>query len=365
MRHSYRLLSHILTPLLVLLLFAGCKKTSSLHAVILGAQQDEVGASVKSILENTGIFDVKFQQEPSDQSAHADLLVLADSKYDWSDEAKADFISYVKNGGGAIVLNRAVDAFDSWPDFEEISGMPSAGGSSSDAFSYRIKNVAKDHPVLKGLPHQWMHVKDKLMFNTYSLKGEAEVLSVALADSAHGGNGKEIAVALAVKYGEGRVFSSTLGSTAATGKSVVLHDVGLITLLQRGAEWAATGVVSQEVPVDFPNYASTHTWPDFKPLALDELFDMAASYDIGKSRKYLYDISARMRNCDGKPETYAMYEEKILAFLNSDATVASKRYLCKELSWMGSKQSVPVLEKFVNDKDLKESAQYALFRLNH
>ena len=50
-----------------------------------------------------------------------------------------------------------------------------------------------------------------------------------------------------VGYGQGRVFQNALGHTAEQLKSVAF-----IVPFQRGAEWAATGKVTQKVPDDFP-----------------------------------------------------------------------------------------------------------------
>ena len=158
-------------------------------------------------------------------------------------------------------------------------------------------------------------------------------------------------------------FASTLGYGSSIDQVKSVQCVGFITTLQRGAEWAATGVVSQEVPLDFPNAASTHYWEAFKPLNIDEILEKASGYEIGKSKKYLTDFSLRIRNTDGKAESYAEYEAKILDFLDSEATIDSKKYMCRELSWIGTEKSIAVLEKLVNDKDLSESAQYALQRL--
>ena len=47
--------------------------------------------------------------------------------------------------------------------------------------------------------------------------------------------------------GQGRVFHTTLGHDVAA-----MQCVGFIVTLQRGAEWAATGRVTQPVPPDFP-----------------------------------------------------------------------------------------------------------------
>jgi type 1 glutamine amidotransferase len=52
---------------------------------------------------------------------------------------------------------------------------------------------------------------------------------------------------VAVDFGAGRVFHTTLGHADYS-----MECVGFITTFQRGAEWAATGKVTQKVPPDFP-----------------------------------------------------------------------------------------------------------------
>ncbi len=52
---------------------------------------------------------------------------------------------------------------------------------------------------------------------------------------------------MVIDYGKGRVFHTTLGHDTDA-----LEGTGFIVTFQRGAEWAATGNVTQEVPDDFP-----------------------------------------------------------------------------------------------------------------
>ena len=52
---------------------------------------------------------------------------------------------------------------------------------------------------------------------------------------------------ITVNYGKGRVFHTPLGHTDYS-----MECVGFITMLQRGAEWAATGKVTTKIPADFP-----------------------------------------------------------------------------------------------------------------
>ncbi len=343
------------------LIFSQCKEPASLNALVVTDQSSESGNDIKAILENTGLFDTEIENGASPDFAGYDVVVLNIEKGSWDDDTKEAFSSYVKNGGGVVVLSNTGEAFSGWADYQKIVGLTSDNttGKSKEAYTYKVANVNTSHPITKGLNTSWLHNDDYMLYSAGSTTGDVEVLSTAVADSIQGGNGKSLPVLFTVKFGEGRVFHSTLGNNSSNS----MKCVGFITTLQRGAEWAATGVVSQEVPLDFPTFVSTHTWPDFKPLTLDEIFKKASTYEIGKSRKYLADISERIRNSDGKPDTYAMYESKILEFLHSEATVDSKKYLCKELSWIGSDASVNALSKLVNDKDLSEAASYALQRL--
>ena len=82
------------------------------------------------------------------------------------------------------------------------------------------------------------------------------VLATAHADKARFPNasGENEPMLMAITYGKGRIFHSTLGHVAPrdTAPFTPLTSVGFIVTLQRGTEWAATGKVTQKVPADFP-----------------------------------------------------------------------------------------------------------------
>jgi type 1 glutamine amidotransferase len=90
------------------------------------------------------------------------------------------------------------------------------------------------------------------------LRGPAQhvtILATARADeSMRFGTGENEPMLMAIDYGDGRVFHTTLGhvSPRDTLPVATMSSVGFIVTLQRGTEWAATGQVTQTVPDDFP-----------------------------------------------------------------------------------------------------------------
>jgi uncharacterized protein len=116
---------------------------------------------------------------------------------------------------------------------------------------------APQHPIMKGLPGEWLHASDEVYSQLRGPAKNLEVLSTALADKAKGGTGEDEPMFMTIRYGKGRVFHNTLGHVGPKDVEPVpsLNSVDFIVSMQRGAEWAATGRVTQPVPADFPTGA--------------------------------------------------------------------------------------------------------------
>ena len=106
---------------------------------------------------------------------------------------------------------------------------------------------APDHPIMRGLPAEWMHATDELYTRLRGPGKNMTVLATAYADPANSGTGFDEPMLMALHWGKGRIFHTTLGHDATA-----LSCVGFITTFRRGTEWAATGKVTQKVPKDFP-----------------------------------------------------------------------------------------------------------------
>jgi len=247
---------------------------------------------LKKQLEQTGLFQVDVVTAPASggdfSNFHPDfkkyqVVVSNLDSPDWPDDLMASFEQFVKNGGGLVVVHAADNAFANWPAYNEMIGIggwrgrnekagpmwyykdgklvsdPTPGNAGSHGARNPFLVTAQDpqHPILKGLPKVWMHVGDELYATLRGPGQNMNVLATAHSEPANKGTGHDEPILMTISYGKGRVFHSTMGHDVAA-----LRCVGFITTFQRGAEWAATGKVTQKVPADFPTADKVSTRPD-------------------------------------------------------------------------------------------------------
>jgi hypothetical protein len=237
---------------------------------------------MKRELDEGGLFDVTVVSAPpvagDFSNFHPDfaryqVVVSNYDSQDWPAPLKAQFEAYMKNGGGLVIVHGADNAFPDWVAFNEMAGVggwrqrdapagpkwyfkdgklasdfaPDAAGRHGLRKPFRITVRALDHPIMRGLPAEWMHATDELYTRLRGPGKNMTVLATAYADPANSGTGFDEPMLMALNWGKGRIFHTTLGHDA-----LALSCLGFITTLRRGAEWAATGRVTQKVPKDFP-----------------------------------------------------------------------------------------------------------------
>lgn len=255
---------------------------------------------IQQILENSGLFNVDLAISPEKGGEMADFvidfapydLVLLDYNGDmWSEEVKSEFLKFVEKGGGVVVYHAADNAFPDWKEYNEICALggwegrneksgpylywkdgaivkdpsPGVGGSHGSQHEYILNCRNQEHPVTKGLPAQWLHAKDELYDR---MRGPADIddlLYTAYSDTSTGGSGREEPLLFTVSYGKGRIFHTMLGHAGETvDNNPAMQCAGFQVTLLRGSEWAATGKVTQEIPVDFPSKEQTSMRKTYK-----------------------------------------------------------------------------------------------------
>ena len=97
------------------------------------------------------------------------------------------------------------------------------------------------------MPPVWMHQGDELYSHLRGPGRNMTVLATAASDPKNEGSGRDEPMLMALQFGKGRIFHTTLGHDV-----FAMSSVGFVATLQRGTEWAATGQVTQKLPSTFP-----------------------------------------------------------------------------------------------------------------
>ena len=257
--------------------------------------------AIKQILENSGLFTVNVAISPKtgkimsnfDPDFSSYLLVILDYNGDrWPEKMEKSFLEFVKNGGGVVVYHAANNAFKDWEEYNRIIGFGGWGGREETAgpYIYRQDGYLKyddkssgcagshgcrhefvlhcgnpEHPVTKGLPAAWLHAQDELYDRMRGTGIIKDVLFWGYSDPTTKGSGRDELVMFTVDYGKTRIFHTTLGHAGnSLDDNIAMQCAGFQVTLLRGAEWAATGQVTQPVPDNFPTETTISLRKNYK-----------------------------------------------------------------------------------------------------
>lgn len=191
---------------------------------------------------------------------------------EWSEQTQRAFETYMRYGGGFVSVHAADNSFPDWQAYNQMIGIGGWGGRTKEHGPYwhvnELGKVIRDdsegrcgahgpredfvitmrepeHPISKNLPEKWLHADDEC----YALmRGPGQNMKV-LGYAKSSVSARNEPMLMAITYGKGRIFHTTLGHDTAG-----FECVGFITTFKRGVEWAATGKVTQTaIPADFPN----------------------------------------------------------------------------------------------------------------
>lgn len=195
----------------------------------------------------------------------------------WPEPVQRDLEGYVAGGGGLVIVHAANNAFPEWSEFNKMIGLgwrgagfgnrvrveadgkvvtvakgegPGAGHGSQHDFAVVTRD--RENPVMKGLPTEWMHVKDELYHGQRGPAGNMQILATAFSSKQSGGTDEHEPMVWWIPYGKGKVFTTVMGHADYSMKCI-----GFQTIVARGTEWVATGQVTIPVPEAFPTPTAT------------------------------------------------------------------------------------------------------------
>lgn len=328
--------------------------------------------AIELMAEKTGTFEVVQTEDPSifkpENLEPFDAICFNNSnRMDFfKDPALCQsVIDFVKSGKGLVGIHAATTNFAKeylfeWPEGAEMLGGIFDGHPWHEKVTVKIDDP--DHPLNAAFKGKSFEITDEIyqVRGPYSREKLRVLLSVDLARTpvtdAHRKKMKrpddDYAISWVRSYGKGRVFYCSFGHDHP-----VFWNPAVLRHILDGIQFALGDLPADTTPSALQGQASTDT-PE-----LDNLLQAVAAYDYGRSRKSLNELSRFMNRRHGSRSDLKPIERRFLTFLRSDASPAAKLFICKQLSVMGSDESVPVLAEMLVDPSTSEMARYALERI--
>ncbi|MEM7477914.1 MAG: ThuA domain-containing protein, partial [Planctomycetota bacterium] len=156
----------------------------------------------------------------------------------WPEKTQAAFEEFVSSGGGLAVIHAADNSFPEWEAYNKMIGIggwggrneksgpyvyfdkndkevrdtsPGKGGSHGPQHEFTIVVRDSEHPITKGLPHNWMHSADELYQQLRGPAGNMTILATAYASPDYRGLDRHEPMVMTIDYGKGRVFHTPMG----------------------------------------------------------------------------------------------------------------------------------------------------------
>lgn len=256
--------------------------------------------AIRMILENSGLFEVDIHVTPdwdedisdfNPDFSYYDLVVINYGGTTWSKPTRDSFEQFVAEGGGVVVVHSSVVGMDDWGEYNKMIGLGAWNGRNEKDGPYvywqdgrivydyspgwagyhglqhpsTIVHRLPTHPVLDGLPEVWSHFKDEIYARLRGPAQNMEILATTYEDAGEGRGTRHEPILWTVKYGKGNVFVTLLGHAGNDPElRYSMECAGFQVTLLRGAEWAVTGKVTQEIPADFPSEGVITLRKEFK-----------------------------------------------------------------------------------------------------
>ncbi|MHC4204168.1 MAG: ThuA domain-containing protein [Planctomycetota bacterium] len=271
-------------------------------------------------------------------------------------------MDFVKNGKGIVGIHAATDNFYDWPEAMEMMGGKFTGHPWTSGGTWAFKIDDPDHPLMAAFEGKGFKISDEIYRTDaplYSRSKQRVLMSLDMSDpTTKNANGvrpsdDDTGITWIKDWGKGRMFYCSLGHNN--------HIFWNPTILQHYLDGIQFALGDYEVDTTPKPNVSSGKGTDMAEL--QELLGKIKTYDWGQSRLPLTEVSELIKKAQGDKDKLAKIEKELLKVLESDATRAGKQFICRELSIIGTEQSVPTLAKMLAGEETSDMARYALERI--
>jgi len=267
-------------------------------------------------------------------------------------QLQKSLINFVRRGKGIVGIHGSTDNFYEWKQGRKMMGGLFDGHPWRSKGTWAVKIDDPEHPLTAAFKGKGFKINDEI----YRIKGFSRskarvLLSLDMTDKDNLAvkdlkiTDKDIPISWVRSFGKGRVFYCSLGHNHA-----IFWNPAVLQYYLDGIQFA-TG----DLKVD--------TTP-----SLDMALKALAKYQYGQSRKPLSEIADYVTSLQGSAKRLKKLEKRLVKMLVSDTTPAGRQFICRQLSLIGTEQSIPTLAAMLTEKatceiEPSDMARYALERI--
>jgi len=275
-------------------------------------------------------------------------------------------MDFVKGGKGIVGVHAATDNFYDWPEGMEMMGGKFTGHPWGAGGTWAVKIDEPDHPLMAAFKGKGFKINDEIYRTDpplYSRSKQRVLMSLDMSDpttkNARGvkPSDADTGITWIKTWGNGRMFYCSLGHNDHIfwNKMVLQHYLD-------GIQFALGDYKVDATPKPNVSSGKGSEMAELQEISA-ALLEKVKTYDWGQSRLALTEVSELIKKAQGDKSQLAKIENDLLMVLKSDATRAGKQFVCRELSIIGTEQSVPTLAKMLADEETSDMARYALERI--
>lgn len=234
-------------PLRVLLVTGGCcHEYGKQKDILKKGIEERANVIVDQIHTNDTTTKARFPlYESADWAKGYDVVIHDECSADVKDLPYVQNILAAHKGGvGAVNLHCAMHSYRTGtPDWFEFIGLQSTGHGPQEPIA--LEFVDKEHPTTRGLTN-WTTIKEELYNNVKVFPSARPLARGKQVVKRRDGTEKteDFVVAWANEYGQGRVFSTTIGHNSAT-----VGDARYLDFVTRGVLWSAGKLSAEGKPM--------------------------------------------------------------------------------------------------------------------
>lgn len=315
--------------------------------------------------EKTGAFSTVHSTDMSifspEQLKKFDVICLNNTTGLVPDKAQQQAImNFIKSGKGIIGIHAATDNFYKWPEGMKMMGGSFTGHPWTAGGTWAIKLDDPDHPLMKSFGGRNFKIKDEIYRTQtppYSRKNQRVLMSLDMSDSVTK-NAKGVreddmdtGISWVKSVGRGRLFYCSLGhNNHLTWNTPVLEHY------LAGIQYAAGDLKADDAPLG-------ERAPELNVSKLEGLVGQVARNDWASNRADAVELEKLIGTYYKDADTLGQIEDKLLAALQSNVTMAGRDFICRQLAVIGTNKSVPVLSAMLMDPETSNLARYALEKI--